>query len=92
VASPGSLYNGEGMRILEINVANSEPAHIYDPDCSLLAAYIVILKHMKLIFEIARINHRKGLPYASFRGFFCDLFRHVKQSSRIPLNPCRRGS
>lgn len=60
------LYKGEGIRILEINGVSSEPAHIYDPRNSLSYAYASIRENMRIIYEISRQNHEKGIPYSAW--------------------------
>jgi hypothetical protein len=68
VASIEDLYEGKIM-VMELNGANSEPAHIYDPNMPLFRAYRFLFKHWKTIFTIGRQNHKKGVPYMkSFKG------------------------
>lgn len=68
VASIEDLYKGNIM-VMELNGANSEPAHIYDPNMPLFRAYRFLFKHWKTIFKIGRLNHKKGVPYMkSFKG------------------------
>jgi len=54
------------FRVVEVNGANSEPAHIYDPNMSLLKAYRDLFRHWTTIFRISRENRRRGfLPAKS---------------------------
>lgn len=80
------IYNGN-FRILEINGINAEPISIYDPNCSLIKAYRVVVQHMKLIYIISKYNHKhKNLPYVPFIKFAKDAFKHlenIKQKSEI---------
>lgn len=76
------LYKGKNIRILELNGVNSEPAHIYDPDYCLLSAYRDIARHMKIIYRISRMNHRKGIPYAPLGKFLRDLKNHLNPGQR----------
>jgi hypothetical protein len=55
------------IKIVELNGCGAEPAHIYDPDFKFLDAVVVLLKHWCKIFEIARENHRQGVPYVTFK-------------------------
>ncbi|HEC41664.1 MAG TPA: hypothetical protein ENI20_02405 [Bacteroides sp.] len=71
------LYMGEGIKILELNGVNSEPAHIYDPNYKLFHAYRDIAKHMKIIYEISLYNHRKGIPHAALGRFLIDFIVHI---------------
>ncbi|MEQ9167968.1 MAG: hypothetical protein RLO12_17035 [Fulvivirga sp.] len=61
-----NLYNGK-IKIMELNGAGSEPAHIYHPGSSLWSAYKVIFHHWKVLFEISVANHKSGVPYMSFK-------------------------
>lgn len=54
---------GRQFRIIEINGAGSEPTHIYDPKHSLFFAWKEIRRHVRFMLKIARLNHRKGVPY-----------------------------
>ncbi|MGF1532894.1 MAG: hypothetical protein ACFCUI_04275 [Bernardetiaceae bacterium] len=58
------LYAGR-VQILELNGANSEPAHIYDPQNSLWRAYRDLYAHWKNLFLVSRANHQNGVPYPS---------------------------
>jgi hypothetical protein len=77
VESYEALYRGTGIRILELNGVNSEPAHIYDPSFRLLDAYRVLARHMRIIQKISLMNHQNGTPYAPFRRFTVDLRAHL---------------
>jgi hypothetical protein len=59
------LYAGK-VKIMELNGCGAEPAHIYDPRFSFFRATVVLLKHWRTIFEIARENNRRGTRYISF--------------------------
>jgi hypothetical protein len=65
--SPESLYSGENIKILELNGAKSEPAHIYHPGYPLRQAYRDLMHHWSTLFEIAEINRKSGIPYPAFR-------------------------
>ncbi|SHO61563.1 hypothetical protein A8938_1839 [Algoriphagus zhangzhouensis] len=55
-----SLKDGENFKIIELNGAMSEPTHMYDPSNSLWNAWKEILKHWRIMSEIAVQN--KGVP------------------------------
>lgn len=55
------------VKVMELNGCGAEPAHIYQPGFSFLAATVVLLKHWRNIFIIARANARGGVPYISYR-------------------------
>ncbi|MDX1938024.1 MAG: hypothetical protein SFU21_12965 [Flavihumibacter sp.] len=61
------LSRGENFSIIEINGAGSEPTHMYDPKHSLFFAWKEIIRHWVILWRISRINHKKGIPYLSFK-------------------------
>lgn len=60
------LLNLEKLSIMEINGANSEPAHVYDPKHSYLFGLFTFVKHWWWMNKIAWIN-RKVCSRLSFR-------------------------
>ncbi|MDO1448529.1 hypothetical protein Q0590_19790 [Rhodocytophaga aerolata] len=54
------LYAGRNIKILELNGANSEPAHIYDPQMRISHAYKHLFRHWHILFNISMQNHKKG--------------------------------
>lgn len=65
--SVADLYAGKHIRILELNGAGAEPAHIYQPGFSLREAYRVLFHHARVLYDISRENHRRGVPYMTLR-------------------------
>ncbi|PIB36576.1 hypothetical protein BFP72_14785 [Reichenbachiella sp. 5M10] len=61
------LYAGEHFKILELNGAGAEPAHIYHPGYSLVQAYRDIVHHLRVLADISLLNHSRGIPYMSWR-------------------------
>jgi hypothetical protein len=61
------LYNGKGIKILELNGAGAEPGHIYDPDFPFLQAYRVLFHHWSVLYQISKANYEKGTAYMSAR-------------------------
>ncbi len=57
-----SLENGENFSILEFNGCGAEPHHIYGNGNSLLKALQVLAQHWQILYQIARINQRAGVP------------------------------
>lgn len=62
VASIKDLYKGN-IKIMELNGAGSEPAHIYNPGYSILKAYKSIFHHWKILYKISVVNHSRGVLY-----------------------------
>tara|TARA_R110001583_G_scaffold50403_1_gene157299 strand:- start:2666 stop:3619 length:954 start_codon:yes stop_codon:yes gene_type:complete len=77
VNSIRDLYEGENIKIIEINGTNSEPAHIYDPDYSLFKAYGEVIKHMNLVYKISRANMALGIKPMPFFDLINGLFHHL---------------
>ncbi len=69
---------GRNIKILELNGVSSEPAHIYDPEYRLIQAYRDIAKHMRIVFEIAKMNYKKGIKRSSLKHFLKDLLLHFR--------------
>lgn len=77
--SVADLYAGNHIRILELNGAGAEPAHIYQPGFSLREGYWVLFHHWRVLYQISRENHRRGVPYMTFR----EAFRLWKQTNAL---------
>ncbi len=63
VSSYEDLYNGKNIKIMEVNGANSEPAHIYDPSMRIMEAYRVLFSHWQNLYEVSIVNRNKGIEY-----------------------------
>jgi len=53
------------FKIMELNGAGAEPAHIYQPGTTILVAYKAIFKHLSILQKISAVNHQKGIRYMS---------------------------
>jgi hypothetical protein len=65
-ASEADLYNGK-IFVVELNGCGAELAHIYQPGFSLLKAVGVMMSHWKNIYEIARMNNKRGVQYVTLK-------------------------
>lgn len=72
------LYVGKNIKIMEVNGANSEPAHIYQPNTSIWSAYRDLFKHWNIICEISRYNHRQGFKYITLERALRQIIVHLK--------------
>ena len=61
------LKEGKNLMIIEVNGAGSEPTHMYDPRHSLFFAWHEITRHWKILYQVSRANHLKGVPYLPFK-------------------------
>lgn len=66
VKSIDALYMGRDFKILELNGAGAEPAHIYQPNFSLIQAYKDVIHHLKVLVEISIMNRDSGIAFATF--------------------------
>lgn len=66
VTSLADLYEGKNIKILELNGAKSEPAHIYDPSVFIVKAYQALFNQYRLMYTIAQQNRNLGIEYDSF--------------------------
>jgi len=63
-----SLCQGTDFKILELNGAGAEPAHIYQPGFPLIQAYKAIIAHLKVLVEISIMNKEmNGVGFATFK-------------------------
>ena len=60
------LNHGKNFKILELNGAKSEPAHIYQPGSSIIEAYKVVLYHWDQMYHISKTNKKNGIPFPPF--------------------------
>jgi hypothetical protein len=60
------LKAGRNIVILEYNGAGAEPNHIYDCGMGYWKALKIINQHWSHLYNISRINYKRGIPYWSF--------------------------
>jgi hypothetical protein len=61
------LKQGKNFSIIEINGAGSEPTHIYDPKHSIFFAWKEIIRHLKILYTISKLNRQHAqIPYMNF--------------------------
>jgi len=75
------LNDGINFKILELNGAKSEPAHIYQPGFSISEAYRVMFQHWDEMYRIAQINKSRGIRLPAFRDGWAAWrkFRHYSK-------------
>ncbi|HNT80611.1 MAG TPA: hypothetical protein PKH65_08015 [Bacteroidia bacterium] len=71
------LYRGQNIKIMEVNGATSEPGHIYDTKMNLIQSYCSLFSHMKVVYQISRMNRRNGSPFGSFKEFYAAGTKHL---------------
>jgi hypothetical protein len=73
------MYKGINYKVLEINGVNSEPAHIYEPDSSILRAYKSIFYHWRQIYNLSQSNAKKGLKSESIIELYKSYKAYLNQ-------------
>lgn len=69
-----ALKEGRDFKIIELNGAFSEPTHIYDPSHSTYwEALTTIVKHWRLVRQIAEVNHKRGVPFMRTADMLTEL-------------------
>ncbi len=90
--SIADLEADKNYAIMEFNGVASEPAHIYDPEYSIIKAYSDIYQHWKIIYSISKIQSQRGVKSMSWkeaRGSVARYFRYMRnarQKQRASLN------
>ncbi len=83
-ASLESIQAGD-FKVLELNGAASEPAHIYQPGASFLKGQKSLFHHWRMMYIISRMNkERKQLSFPSVRESLREFrrFRMLKRSKK----------
>lgn len=81
VSSLHDLYKGENIKIMEVNGANSEPAHIYDPNMSLFKAYKSMFSHWQNLYAVSVGNHKNGVSYMPLSEAIRKVRRSLKEKN-----------
>jgi len=77
------LERGENFLLVELNGASSEPTHIYDPKHSLFFAWKELARHIRYMFEISIVNHKKGIPFLTKKVGFEQLKLDAEMKKKI---------
>lgn len=83
-ASIEDLYQGKNFKILELNGAGSEPAHIYHPGFSLWQAYKDIVHHLGVLADISIQNKKAGHAYMTFTQGLREVMKIRKYNKQKP--------
>lgn len=77
-ASVEDLKQGKNFCILEYNGSGAEPHHVYGNGNSLWTACSILVAHWSILYRIARLNNRNGVPYWDLKSGM----RFLKQAGR----------
>jgi hypothetical protein len=83
-ASVERLEAAQDFAIIEINGAGSEPIQIWDPDCTLSAAYRELARCQSLMFEIGRRNRSRGYRPMRLPDFLRWTWRYSRMLTSYP--------
>ncbi|MCA9477913.1 MAG: D-alanine--D-alanine ligase [Nanoarchaeota archaeon] len=72
-----ALERGE-FKVLELNGAKAEPAHIYQPQYPVFKAYQSLFFHWKMMRKIARENKKSGVTYPSIKEGIQDYKKYKR--------------
>lgn len=73
----------KNFKILELNGAGAEPAHIYQPGYPLWKAYRDILWHLSVLSDISAINRKKGHSFWTFKRGYKKWKDHQRYNSLL---------
>jgi hypothetical protein len=76
VKSITDLYEGENIKIMELNGASSEPGHIYDASVGIFNAYKTLGFHWNILSKIAIQNKKKGIKPVAFTKVISTFYNH----------------
>jgi hypothetical protein len=79
------LKLGKNIKIMELNGAGAEPAHIYHPHSSIFLAYKALFSHWKMLYVVSKQNHKRGIPYMRFAEAI-KKYKEVKAYQKILLS------
>ncbi len=74
-----SLQNGNGIEIVEINTASSEPLHIWDGDASFKDAIMSLLFQYRMLFKLGSQNRSRGFKTPGLKT----LLAHWQKERRL---------
>ena len=81
-ASIEDLRGLKNFKILELNGAGAEPAHIYQPGYSLWRGYQSLFWHFRELSRISAINRKLGTPHWPFKRGMAKL-REIKAYNQL---------
>lgn len=83
-ANDDDLRAGKDFTIIELNGASSEATNIYDERNTLWAAYRMLYRQWKLVFEIGSANRARGFRPPTLLSLAIDWLAYSRQSAYYP--------
>ena len=72
------------FKVVEVNGANSEPTHIYDPHMSIFTAYHDLFAHWNIIYKISKANRKRGFKPDKTGDVWQVIREHLKEKKEHP--------
>ncbi len=85
-ASEAELRAGQGFVVIEVNGAGSEATHIWDPTCTLRAAYAAQFQHYRAAWNIGHANRKRGYRTSGLRAMYRAWRLQLRLMASYPLN------
>ncbi|RMF73965.1 MAG: D-alanine--D-alanine ligase [Alphaproteobacteria bacterium] len=79
-----ALRRGEDLVVIEVNGAGGEATHIWDSRYTLARAWRDLARQYRLLFEIGRAQHRRGVPLPPAGEILRAWRREARLVSRYP--------
>ena len=76
------LKNGKNIKILEFNGAGAVPLHIFDGTLSYWQGLKETLRHWKHLYQIGKINNKRGIRYWTWKEGFAFINKSKKNYKR----------
>ena len=84
--SVAELRAGTGFTVIEVNGAGSEATHIWDPACTLRAAYAAQFRHYRAAWDIGRAMRARGHRPAGIAGMWRAWRRQQALMASYPIS------
>ncbi len=79
-----SLVQGTDFTMIEFNGAGAIPTHIYEPNYSFFKGQAALIKHIKIMYEIAHYLHtRNGTKYVKWHEFWLYFKRSNQYMKKV---------
>lgn len=78
VPTGSDLQEGKNISLIEMNGVTSEPAHIYDPQASLITAWKTLCVQWRQAFELGAKNYQQGVKTETVFTLLKTHHRHKK--------------
>lgn len=82
-SDPAAFAAGRGFEVIELNGATSESTNVYDPEFSLVRAYVTLGRQWSLLFRIGAANRAAGARVSTCRELLTAIRRHYGRG--VPL-------